>query len=140
MTNATKANQTWVCDAIQIAHTDVSDNGVVYTIVFKDFLGVSREIKVNREDCFFDFQNVLKTLVKAGFRFNTLLPNAVAILQFQLTGYRPSPEQVAEAIKLHEAMHGKDGKGATPTETLNAITEAPAESKDGKSKAEKQVG
>ncbi len=140
MTNATKANQTWVCDAIQIAHTDVSESGVVYTVVFKDFLGITREIKVNREDCFFDFQNVLKTLVKAGFRFNTLLPNAIAILQFQLTGYRPSPEQVVEAIKLHEAMHGKDGKGATPTETLNAITEARAEDQDGNSETEKQVG
>ena len=45
MTNATKANQTWVCDAIQIAHTDVSENGVVYTVVFKDFLGIPKEIQ-----------------------------------------------------------------------------------------------
>ena len=56
MTNATKANQTWVCDAIQIAHTDVSENGVIYTVVFKDFLGIPKEIQVNREDCFSNFQ------------------------------------------------------------------------------------
>lgn len=140
MSESKQPTQTWVCDAIQISHTDVSENGVVYTIVFKDFLGIPKEIQVNREDCFLNFPSVLKALVHKGFRFNTLLPNVIAILQFQLTGYRPSPEQVVEAIKLHEAMHGKDGKGATPTETLNAITEARAEDQDGNSETEKQVG
>lgn len=140
MTNATKANQTWVCDAIQIAHTDVSENGVVYTVVFKDFLGIPKEIQVNREDCFWNFPSVLKALVHKGFRFNTLLPNVIAILQYQLTSYRPSAEQVTEAIKLHEAMSGKDGKGATPEETLKAITAAQAEDQDGNSETEKQVG
>lgn len=140
MSESKQPTQTWVCDAIQISHTNVSENGVVYTIVFKDFLGIAKEIEVNRDDCFWDFPSVLKTLVQKGFRFNTLLPNVIAILQYQLTSYRPSPEQVVEAIKLHEAMHGKDGKGATPTETLNAITEARAEDQDGNSETEKQVG
>lgn len=140
MSESKQPTQTWVCDAIQISHTNVSENGVVYTIVFKDFLGIAKEIEVNRDDCFWDFPSVLKTLVQKGFRFNTLLPNVIAILQYQLTSYRPSPEQVAEAIKLHKAIHGKDGKGATPTETLNAITEAQAEDQDGTPETEKQVG
>ena len=139
MSESKQPTQTWVCDAIQISHTDVSENGVIYTVVFKDFLGIPKEIQVNREDCFWNFPSVLKALVHKGFRFNTLLPNVIAILQYQLTSYRPSAEQVTEAIKLHEAMSGKDGKGATPEETLKAITAAQAEDQDGNSETEKQV-
>ena len=91
-------NNVWVCDNIAVTHCDVSDKGIVYTVAWTDFMGLQRAAKFNREDCFFDFASVLKTLVKGGYRYNTMLPQAPAIVQQRLTSFRPSQESVQKAL------------------------------------------
>lgn len=96
----TESRRLWVHDPIEIVHTDVSDAGVTYTVRFVDFMGLMHTITVKREDCYFAFaEKVLKPLVRLGFRFNTMVPAAVAAIQAQLTAYRPDPKTVADAMK-----------------------------------------
>ena len=85
----------WVCDAVAVTHCDVSDKGVVYTVTWTDL----HSAKVKREDCYFDFANVLKTLVKGGYRYNTMIAQAPAIIQQRLTAFRPTQESVKKAIE-----------------------------------------
>ena len=91
--------QVWLCDQIDVVHCDVSEKGIVYTVAWIDFMGIQHSAKFNREDCYFDFANVLKTLVKGGYRYNTMLPQVPAIIQQRLTAFRPSQESVEQAIK-----------------------------------------
>ncbi len=69
---AEEQNNVWVCDNIAVTHCDVNDKGIVYTVTWVDFMGLQRSAKYNREDCYFDFATVLKTLVKGGYRYNTM--------------------------------------------------------------------
>lgn len=91
--------QVWVCDALAITHCEVSDDAVIYTVTYADFMGLQRTIKLNREDCYFDFPNVLKALVKGGYRYNTMLVQAPSIIQQRLTSYRPEAEAVQKALE-----------------------------------------
>ena len=88
----------WVCDPVGVAHCDVSDKGVIYTVAWTDFMGLQHTAKVNREDCFFNFASVLKTLVKGGYRYNTMIAQAPAIIQQRLTAFRPSQDSVKKAL------------------------------------------
>ena len=89
----------WVCDAVGVTHCDVSDKGVIYTVTWTDFMGLQHSAKIKREDCYFDFANVLKTLVKGGYRYNTMIAQAPAIIQQRLTAFRPTQESVKKAIE-----------------------------------------
>ena len=89
----------WVCDAVGVTHCDVSDKGVTYTVTWTDFMSLQHSAKVKREDCYFDFQNVLKTLVKGGYRYNTMIAQAPAIIQQRLTAFRPTQESVKKALE-----------------------------------------
>ena len=89
----------WVCDAVGVTHCDVSDKGVIYTVTWTDFMGLHHSAKIKREDCYFHFVNVLKTLVKGGYRYNTMIAQAPAIIQQRLTAFRPSQESVKKAIE-----------------------------------------
>ena len=92
-------SQVWICDKIAVTNVEVSDKGVIYTVRFVDFLGFEREIKVDRLDCYFDFANVLKTLVSKGFRYNTMLAQSPAVIQSRLTAFVPSKEAVKSAFE-----------------------------------------
>ncbi len=94
-----KQEQVWVCDALNITHCEVTDDAVIYTVTYVDFMGFQRTLKINREDCYFDFANVLKTLVKGGYRYNTMLAQAPAVIQQRLTSYRPEAEAVKKALE-----------------------------------------
>lgn len=95
---AEEQNNVWVCDNIAVTHCDVNDKGIVYTVTWVDFMGLQRSAKFNREDCYFDFATVLKTLVKGGYRYNTMLPQAASVVQQRLTAFRPSQESVQKAL------------------------------------------
>lgn len=95
---AEEQNNVWVCDNIAVTHCDVNDKGIVYTVTWVDFMGLQHSAKFNREDCYFDFATVLKTLVKGGYRYNTMLPQAAAVVQQRLTAFRPSQESVQKAL------------------------------------------
>ncbi len=100
MEKKTQTNeQIWVCDALEITHCEVNDDAVIYTVTYVDFMGLKREVKLNREECYFDFPAVLKTLVKGGYRYNTMLAQAPAVIQQRLTAYRPNVEAVKKAIE-----------------------------------------
>lgn len=95
----------WLFDQFEISHTDVSDSGVIFTVRFVDFLGLTREVKVARSDCYFNFSEVLKLLVSQGFRFNTISSEAPKLIQWRLTTYRPDSKMVLEALnKAKETM------------------------------------
>lgn len=95
-----QATQVWLHDPISIAHTEVSEKGVVFTVQFVDFMGLAREMKFDREDCYFNFaEKVLKPMVQNGFRFNTMLPAAAAHVQAFLTAYKPATKVVTDALK-----------------------------------------
>lgn len=108
MSETNEQKQVWLFDRIAITHTDVQAEGVTYSLTFVDFCGFQKTIKVSRDDCYFDFDKVLRALVKAGFRFNTLLPHAPAAIRAHLTAYRPNPEVVKAAI---EQMSGAPNDG-----------------------------
>ena len=36
----------WVCDPVGVAHCDVSDKGVIYTVAWTDFMGLQHTAKV----------------------------------------------------------------------------------------------
>lgn len=97
---AQQATRVWLHDPISIAHTDVSEKGVTYTVQFVDFMGLAREMKFDREDCYFNFaEKVLKPMVQNGFRFNTMVPAAAAHVQAFLTAYKPAAGVVTDALK-----------------------------------------
>lgn len=96
---AQQARQVWVHDPIAVSHCDVAPEGVTYTVNFVDFMGLERAMKFKREDCYFDFATVLKALVKNGFRYNTMIAQAPAMIQSHLTGWRPEAEKVVQALK-----------------------------------------
>ena len=96
----------WVCDPVGVAHCDVSDKGVVYTVRFVDFMGLTHDMQFNREDCFFNFpEKVMKPLVQNGYRFNTMLDETGRVLQAVFTQYKPEAQAVADAVQKL-----KDGK------------------------------
>ena len=97
--NEQAKEQIWVCDALEITHCEVGDDEVVYTVTYVDFMGLKRSVKLSREACYFDFPTVLKTLVKGGYRYNTMLAQAPAVSQQRLTSYRPNVEAVKKAIE-----------------------------------------
>lgn len=113
-------SQVWICDKIAVTNAAVSDKGVIYTVRFVDFLGFEREIKVDRVDCYFDFANVLKTLVSKGFRYNTMLAQAPAVIQSRLTAFFLSQEALKSAL---EAMR-KEQAAAEEQESVENNNEA----------------
>lgn len=97
---AQQATRVWLHDPISVAHTKVSEKGVTYTVQFVDFMGLAREMKFDRDDCYFNFtEKVLKPMVQNGFRFNTMLPAAPAHVQAYLTAYKPAADVVSGALK-----------------------------------------
>ena len=93
-------NELWLFDPIQIIHTDVSSKGVVYTVRFVDFMGLTHDMQFNREDCFFNFpEKVMKPLVQNGYRFNTMLDETGRVLQAVFTQYKPEAKAVADAVQ-----------------------------------------
>jgi hypothetical protein len=89
----------WVCDPVAVTHCDVGDKGITYTVTWVDFMGLQHSAQIKREDCFFNFAQVLKTLVRGGYRYNTMIAQAPAIIQQRLTSFRPSEESVKNALK-----------------------------------------
>lgn len=89
----------WVCDPVGVTHCDVGDKGISYTVTWVDFMGLQHSAQIKREDCFFNFAQVLKTLVRGGYRYNTMIAQAPAIIQQRLTSFRPSEESVKNALK-----------------------------------------
>ena len=118
----TETNRVWIHDPITIAHTDVSDKGIVYTVVFQDFMGLSRKLQINRSDCYFNFPSVVTYLVSHGFRFNILAPNSIHRLQ--------RVEQVKQAIEQNAALNATKSKGATPLESIATELDAETEHED----------
>ena len=102
-------NKLWLFDPIQIVHTDVSSKGVVYTVRFVDFMGLTHDMQFNREDCFFNFpEKVMKPLVQNGYRFNTMLDETGRVLQAVFTQYKPEAKAVADAVqKLKDGQEEK---------------------------------
>ncbi|MCI5897353.1 MAG: hypothetical protein SOT13_05640 [Candidatus Aphodousia sp.] len=100
-TNAQQGAQqnVWVCDPVGVTHCDVGDKGITYTVTWVDFMGLQHSAQIKREDCFFNFAQVLKTLVRGGYRYNTMITQAPAIIQQRLTSFRPSEESVKNALK-----------------------------------------
>ena len=103
------AESVWVYDPIIVsAIQKEKDQDFLLTVEWVDFLGAVHTDTVERAECYFNFPVVLRALVSKGYRFNTLIAQAPAMIQHQLTGFRPDPEKVKKALEEHQKLQSKE--------------------------------
>ena len=112
---------TWICDHLEVFNANVSPTGITLDVRFVSFFGTLITIQVSREDCFADFSKVLRTLVRNGFRYNTMLPQAPTLIQYQLTSFQPNLESVKRAIaEFRQSQKASLEKAKTKTQEVDA--------------------
>ncbi|HAW45279.1 MAG TPA: hypothetical protein DCW60_02900 [Sutterella sp.] len=104
---AQKQQNVWVCDQIDVVHSELADDGIYHTIRFVNFAGLILEERVRRERIFFEFQDLLKELVAKGFAYNVALPNVATLIQARLAGVHVDPKKTQEAIKARQGQEAK---------------------------------
>ena len=92
----------WVCDQIDVVHSELADDGIYHTIRFVNFAGLILEERVKREAIYFGFDELLKTLVGKGFSYNVALPNVQTLIQARLAGVHVDPKKTEEALKARK--------------------------------------
>ena len=118
---AEQAQGTWACDQFEVYNANLTDNGVELNVRFVSFIGTVVNMTVKRDDCFFNFPEVLRTMVRNGYRYNTLLPQVPALIQSRLTSFQPNPESVAKAFaEFHERQKLAQEKATEESKAANA--------------------
>lgn len=118
---AEQAQGTWACDQFDVYNATIADTGVELNVRFVSFIGTVVNMTVKREDCFFNFPEVLRTMVRNGYRYNTLLPQVPALIQSRLTAFKPNPESVEKAFaEFHERQKLAQEKAMEESKAANA--------------------
>lgn len=109
-----KKQSLWAFDPVVVKHVDVADNNVTFELLFLDFLGIQKVLKVSRSDCYFNFiDKVLKPMVDMGYRYNTSIANAPVLIQTAICAFRPNPETVQKAIEAWQKSNKSQGEANT---------------------------
>lgn len=115
----------WRFDPIHISEFTVTPDGVIYKFQFVDFMHIIRVVEVRREDIFFNFEKVMRDLVKAGYRFS-VEEHGDEALRNKLIEIIIPKEAVDEAFATPSSQSSKSKKSKrspkTQTEGEDGIT------------------
>lgn len=110
----------WRFDPIHISEFTATPDGVIYKFQFVDFMHIIRVVEVRREDIFFNFEKVMRDLVKAGYRFS-VEEHGDEVLRNQLIEITVPQQDVEKAL----------AKQIAQSSTSEQSQQSPAEGEDG---------